>query len=178
MTIILLTLVSATFRLLPHPANFVPITALALFVSAKWGTRRGALALLGSMVLSDLVLGTYDPKLMAVVYGSLVVTALIGRWVGKNISARRIVVGSLASSVFFYLTTNFAVWAFSPWYAHNAAGLIQSYVLAAPFFRNAALGDLLFSGMFFGAYALLRKLSAAPPLIALSPEPVKGARNQ
>ena len=178
MTIILLTLLSVTFRLLPHPANFVPITALALFVSARWGMRRGALALLASMVLSDLFLGTYDPKLMAVVYGSFAVVALVGRWVGKNISVRRVVVGSLGSSLFFYLTTNFAVWAFSPWYAHNIAGLTQSYVLAIPFLRNAALGDLLFSGMFFGAYALLRKLSAAPPLIALSPERVREPHHQ
>jgi hypothetical protein len=178
MTIILLTLISTTFRLLPHPANFVPVTALALFVSARWGMRRGALALLGSMVISDLFLGTYDPKLMAVVYGSFAAIALIGRWVGKNISARRVVVGSLGSSVFFYLTTNFAVWAFSPWYAHNAAGLAQSYILALPFFRNAVLGDLLFSGIFFGVYALYRKLSAAPPLIIPSPEPVRSLRHK
>lgn len=178
MAIILLVLASATFRLLPHPANFAPITALAIFVSARWGARRGVLALLGSMAISDMMLGTYDPKLMAVVYGSFAAAVLIGRWVGKDISAQRIILGSLGSSVFFYLTTNFAVWAFASWYPHTAAGLMQSYVLALPFFRNALSGDLLFSGIFFGAYVILRKLTAAPPLIALNPDLDTSAKHQ
>ena len=164
MAIILLMLASATFRLLPHPANFVPITALAIFVSARWGARRGILALMGAMALSDVVLGTYDLKLMAVVYGSFAAAGLIGYWVGKNISTRRVILGSLASSVFFYLTTNFAVWAISSWYPRTAAGLIESYTLAVPFFRNALFGDLIFSCALFGAYALYKKFSAAPPL--------------
>jgi hypothetical protein len=172
MAILLLMLASATFRLLPHPANFAPITALVIFVSARWGMRRGVLALMGVMAFSDVMLGTYDLKLMAVVYGSFAAAALIGNWVGKNISTRRVILGSLASSTFFYLTTNFAVWAFSPWYARTAAGLAESYVLAVPFFRNALFGDLIFSCALFGAYALYRRFSAAPPLSRLHPVPV------
>lgn len=178
MAIILLTLASATFRLLPHPANFAPITALAIFVSARWGMRRGMLAFLGAMVLSDLALGTYDPKLMAVVYGSFAAAGLIGLWVGRNISARRVVLGSLASSTFFYLATNFAVWAFSPWYPRTFAGLMESYVLAAPFFRNALFGDLFFSAVIFGAYVLYRRFSAAPPIAVLCPKPAPSSHDQ
>lgn len=169
--IILLTLASAAFRLLPHPANFAPITALAIFVSARWGTRRAVLALMGTMAISDVLLGTYDPKLMAVVYGSFAIAALIGRWVGQNISARRVIAGSLSSSIFFYLTTNFAVWAFSSWYSRDIHGLMESYALALPFFRNALFGDLVFSCALFGAFALYRRFSAAPPPLSAEPAP-------
>jgi hypothetical protein len=34
-------------------------------------------------------------------------------------------------------------------------GLITCYGMGVPFFRSAALGDLLYAGAFFGVYALL-----------------------
>ena len=50
------------------------------------------------------------------------------------------------------MVTNYAVWQFSPWYEKSLAGLLESYTLALPFFRNTLLGDLFYSAVLFGAY--------------------------
>jgi hypothetical protein len=67
---------------------------------------------------------------------------------------------SLISSLAFFLITNFAVWAFFSWYPHTFAGLVSCFTLALPFFRNTLLGDLVYSGIFFGAYELMLFLAA------------------
>jgi hypothetical protein len=51
--------------------------------------------------------------------------------------------------------TNFAVWAFGGLYPHSLTGLTECYFLAIPFFRNTLLGDLFYSGAFFGGYELI-----------------------
>jgi hypothetical protein len=65
----------------------------------------------------------------------------------------RIVTASLASSTFFFLTTNFAVWASGTWYPKTLDGLMWAYTLGLPFFRNMMIGDLFFRGVVFGAWA-------------------------
>jgi len=67
----------------------------------------------------------------------------------------------LSSSLIFFLVTNFAVWAFSPLYAANAAGLIKCYVAGLPFLRNMAEGDLFWGLVLFGGYWLAQDIRAA-----------------
>ena len=60
----------------------------------------------------------------------------------------------------FYLITNFAEWLVPTdpvvlKYPQTAAGLVQCYVMALPFFGYTLLGNLAFSAAFFGADALL-----------------------
>ncbi|KKS74674.1 MAG: hypothetical protein UV47_C0010G0012 [Parcubacteria group bacterium GW2011_GWA2_42_80] len=64
-------------------------------------------------------------------------------------------ISSLASSTFFFITTNFAVWASGTWYPKTSAGLLLAYEMGIPFFRNMALGDLVFSGVMFGAWIIM-----------------------
>ena len=144
-------------RIFPHAPNFTPIGALALFVGAFLArTHKAALLLpLLAMFLSDLFIGFYDVKLMLVVYGSFLVYGVIGMFVTKS---RYAGLGSIGGAVFFYLATNFAVWAFSPFYSHNIQGLLLSYEMALPFFRFTLLGDVFFSAIFFGAYELVTAL--------------------
>lgn len=51
-------------------------------------------------------------------------------------------VQALASSLFFYLWTNFGVW-LQGWYPATPAGLAQSYWLGLPFLKFNLLGNLL-----------------------------------
>lgn len=150
-------LASIAVRLSPHTPNFTPVGALALFVGAYLAPRYrwGLLLPILLMFLSDLFIGFYDPKLMAVVYGSFLMYGVIGMFVSKQKNAQAILLGSIGGAVFFYLATNFAVWAFSPWYPHNIQGLLLSYEMALPFFRFTLLGDVFFSALFFGAYEFL-----------------------
>ena len=53
-------LVAAASRLIPHPPNFIPVAALALFGGASFASKRAAFFVpLAGLFLSDLVLGFY-----------------------------------------------------------------------------------------------------------------------
>jgi hypothetical protein len=66
---------------------------------------------------------------------------------------------ALASSVSFFVISNFAVWAAYDMYPKNLGGLMTSYTLAVPFFRSALAGDLLFTAAFFATPVALSALS-------------------
>src|SRR6185503_8810753 len=73
----------------------------------------------------------------------------------------RISVGALGASVLFFMVSNFGVWAQGKLYAHTWEGLVSCYQMALPFFRNTFLGDLIYSALLFGAYALCARLVLA-----------------
>ena len=143
-------------RLLPHIPNFTPLGAFALFVGVFVARKHwwGLLLPLLAMFLSDLFIGFYDFKLMAVVYGSFLTYTGFGILVAKRKSITTVLLGSIGGATLFYLVTNFAVWAFSTWYPHTVSGLLLSYTLALPFFKYTILGDLFFTSVLFGVYEL------------------------
>ena len=64
-----LILFAAASRLIPHPPNFSPIVAIALFGGAYFSDKRLAFVVpLTAMFLSDLVIGLHT--LLPVIYGS------------------------------------------------------------------------------------------------------------
>ena len=143
-------------RLLPHPANFTPVAAIALFggyfLPKKW-----ALILpLSIMLVSDFFIGFYDLRLMAVVYAGIALVGLTGLFIRKRRQLITVITATLFSSLAFFLLTNLAVWLFSSWYPHTLSGLMFCYTLAVPFFKNTLMGDLFFVGALFGAYELIK----------------------
>lgn len=139
-------------RVLPHPANFTPIAAVALFGGAIL-PRRWAIALpLVAMVISDLMIGLHP--LIMFTWGSFAVIALISSYRFKTISASNVVVGSLGASILFFIVTNFGVFVEGRLYTSSLQGLAQCYINALPFFRNTLVGDIVYSALLFGAYAL------------------------
>lgn len=154
-------ILSIAARLLPHPANFTPMAALALFtgVYASRVSKWYLLAPLGAMLVSDVFVGFYEWKIMAVVYGSFLAIGLFGLLV-RMFEARlqTVMLGTLAGSILFYLTTNFAVWAFSGMYSLTFDGLMLSYTMALPFLKFTLLGDLFYVSLFFGIYELATSL--------------------
>ena len=152
--LLLFSAATVLLRLLPHPANFAPVTALALF-TGTYCTRFSRWMLIvpiGAMVISDIFIGTYDWRIMSAVYGSFLVVGAIGIYVGKHKRLRSVLFSSISASIIFYLTTNFAVWLFGTLYPATLEGLMTSYLMALPFFRNTFLGDLFYVAVFFGAY--------------------------
>ena len=143
-------------RLIPHPPNFTPVGALALFAGIYLARKsRWALLLpLAVIFLTDLAIGFYDTKLMLVVYGSFLFYGVFGLLVKNKKNIGAITLATLAGSFLFYLITNFAVWAFSPLYASTLEGLMLSYTMGLPFLKYTLLGDLFFVGLFVGAYEL------------------------
>lgn len=139
-------------RLLPHYWNFTPMIAIALFCGAYMGRRYSLSVPLIAMILGDLIIGFYNPLVMASVYASIALGGLLGTVLKGRVKILPIAGISLLSSIIFYIVTNAAVWAFSGMYPVTGSGLIASYVAAVPFFKNMIVGDLWYSFMFFGAY--------------------------
>lgn len=164
---LILVLVGVTYRILPHPANFAPVAAIALF-SGFYFRRYFLFIPTLAMLASDFFIGFYDWKLMAVVYLGILFASFLGILLRERKSILVLLGYSLLGSVFFYLSTNFAVWAFGNWYPHNLQGLTECYLLAVPFFRNTIAGDLFYSSIIFGLYELAiqpkEKLSFLPKL--------------
>jgi len=156
--LVLLSVSSVVLRLLPHAPNFAPIGALALFAGLYATRKRLLLTPIIVMLVSDVFVGFYDWKIMLVVYLGFLAYAAIGRIVKNNKSVFTVIGGTFAGALLFYLTTNFAVWAFSGMYPHTLQGLILCYEMALPFFRNSLMGDLFYMGAFVGAYELAIKI--------------------
>ncbi len=146
-------------RITPHMPNVVPIAALAIWSGAYLPKRWGWSVPVVAMLASDGIVGFYDTRLMIVVYGSFIVSTIIGWGVRGRFKPTRVLIATLGSSVFFFLSTNFAVWALSHWYAHTPSGLMLAYTYGLPFFRNTLLGDLSYSATFFGVYELVIHLT-------------------
>jgi hypothetical protein len=156
MVLVAMILAAGLSRLLPHPPNLASVTAVALFGGAYLSdTRMAFLVPLAALFLSDLVLGFYHH--MAVVYFRFALIVWIGHWLRTNRSAPRILSAALASSILFFVTTNFDVWAFGSMYPKTVDGLLACYVAAIPFFWNTLQGDLLFTVLLFGGFVLLER---------------------
>lgn len=151
-----LVVIAASLRILPHPDNFVPVAAVALFGGAVLPRRLALFVPLSVMVLSDLVIGWHD--LVAVTWGSYALIALAASFWLRKVSFGRTVVLTLGSALFFFVATNFAVWVTSGMYPHTWAGLGQCFTMALPFFRNSLMSDLFFVAVLFGAYYLAVQL--------------------
>ncbi len=150
-------------RLVPHAPNFTPLAASALFAAAVFRVRMLSLAVpLIAMALSDSVLGSYDWRVMGVVYAAIALPAGMALCAGRLRSPLAVLCLALSSSVVFFLSTNFAVWAFGTMYTHDVAGLSTCYVAALPFFQIRLGGDLWWTCALLGGHQLFRALLAIP----------------
>ena len=158
---------AALSRLLPHPPNFSPVEAVALFGGAYFAKRSVALWVpLLAMLVSDLALGVINGGVYAdyflsagfvLVYACIALSTVLGFGLRGRVTSGRVIGYSLLGSVLFFLVTNFGAWLASPLYAQDAAGLVAAYVAGVPFFQNTVLGTLFYSALMFGAFATLRQ---------------------
>jgi hypothetical protein len=144
---------AAALRLVPHPPNFSPIDAMALFSGAYVGRRALAfVAPIAALFVSDLFLGFYAG--MNFVYASVALVVLLGWWIAQRRTTMRIVAAALGGSVAFFAITNFGMWLFSGYYPLTTAGLVTCYTAAIPFFQNTVAGDLFYTAVLFGGFGL------------------------
>lgn len=147
-----IVILAVVMRMLPHWPNFTPLAAMALFAGTWMKRKELAFAIpVAAMLISDIFLGFHQT--MIAVYASFMIIVLLGFYLRRNVKVHTVIMASLASSVIFFVITNFAVWMSGMvGYPMTAGGLLQSYVAAIPFFRNAILGDLLYNAVFFGSF--------------------------
>ena len=147
-------------RLLPHPPNFVPITALALFGGVYLDKKHTFIVPIAAMLISDYFIGFYTGMLW--VYGSFLAIGLLGLWLRNHQCIVRTIASTLAGSVLFFAVTNFGVWISSQvTYPHTVTGLVECYGAAIPFFRNTLLGDAVYVGALFGLYEFAKRFIPA-----------------
>lgn len=161
-----LIVVAALTRLLPHPPNFSPVAAIALFGGACFASKHWALLVpLLAMLLSDIALGLWhDGGYSAylggtsfwLVYACIAASCVLGFGLRGRIGGARVLGYSLAGSVLFFVVTNFGAWLVSPLYPKDFGGLMAAYVAGIPFFKWTVLGTLFYAAILFGGFALLR----------------------
>ena len=121
-----------------------------------------------ALVISNVALPGYDSTAMAlVVYVSFACPVLFGSLV-KRQGWVAVIGGSLASSLIFFATTNFATWALTQLYPHTLAGLTTCYIAALPFYRWMPVGDVVWSiGLFTVLVAVSRIQQLVQPVQAI-----------
>ncbi len=152
----------AICRLLPHPYNFTPIGAMALFGGTYLKDKRLAFGIpLLSLLVSDLLLQIIQPGSAFYegwlwVYASIAIITPLGFYLRKKVQRQTIMVASLVSSLLFFFLTNFGVWLGGSLYPNTMEGLVNCYIMAIPFFGGTVMGDLFYNFILFGVYALVK----------------------
>jgi hypothetical protein len=161
-TILALALIvfAAVLRIVPHPWNFAPIGAIALFSGAMIPDKRLALFFpLLTLVAGDLFIGFH--KLIPLVYGSTLVSVALGFLLRDRKTLGRIAGVTMLGAIQFFLVTNFGVWLLLGTFPKSAAGLVACYIAGAPLFWNTLAGDALYVTLLFGGFALAERLFPA-----------------
>ncbi len=148
-------LLAVATRFLPHPLAFTPVGAALLFFGAR-GSRRTMWIPLSLLAASDIYLTvarysyplTVDHLVTWVWYAAVMLGASM--WLRRGARAIHIAAAALATSLSFFVISNFAVWAvWGDLYPRTWQGLAACYVAAVPFFRNQLVADMFFTAVMF-----------------------------
>ena len=154
---IVVVVLGACARLVPHPWNFTPMVAISLFAgSHARKVSTGVLATLLALALSDAVLGFYSG--FWYVYAAALIPVFLGKLIRERSGAGVIAAAAVVSSLSLFLITNLMVWATGNMYPHTIAGLSACFLAGIPFYRNQILGDAFYTTAIFGGYALIHRL--------------------
>ena len=147
---IVLILILAFARLIPHPPNFTPIIAVAIMSGYFFkNINLSFLTLIIAMFVSDLFIGFYENVIF--VYASLLLITFVFYKIAKKINFKNLFVYGFVGSLIFFIVSNFGVWALgSPGvndiaYDKSLNGLMECYILAIPFFGNTFLSTVIFA---------------------------------
>ncbi len=161
----LFVVVAIAVRFLPHPWMFTPVAASLLFFGAR-GSKRQLWIPLVLFAVSDIILTkivysftfSWDHFVTWAWYAAVI---WLGTRLRENAGTVPVIGASLASSISFFLLSNAAVWACWNMYPKNVGGLMTSYIMGLPFFRNAIAGDLLFTAIMFATPVAIQALTRA-----------------
>ena len=160
-----------------HWYNLAPLASLGLFSGAIIKDKRLAFSItLVAQFISDIYIGLFTQYQgfygvdQFFVYGGMLLVTLLGTGMGQP-KALKVFGYSILGTAIFFLVSNFGVWVkievtgdiFG--YGTGLKGLGTTFLMALPFyskmgttlFFNSFLGDIVGSGVLFGAYALLRQ---------------------
>lgn len=152
-----LIILGLSARLFPHPANFAPIGAIALFGGLYLPKKWALIVPLLAVYISDLFIGMYHPVMMLGVYSSFALMTYLATLAREQKNISTLVTLTLIGSIVFFIVTNAVVWGFGTMYPKTMTGLMTSYEMALPFFRNTLLSDFMYMGIFVGIMESVKK---------------------
>ncbi|MCZ2102165.1 MAG: hypothetical protein LC107_11570 [Chitinophagales bacterium] len=164
-----LIVLAAFSRVIPHMANFSPLGAIGLFGAAHFTKRWQAFLVpiaatwLSDLFINNVIYAQYYPSFTWFYqgfywqYGSYLLITLAGIFIFKKVNTKSVFTGALASSTIFFLVSNFGVWASGTMYPMNLGGLTTCFAAGIPFLKGTMLGDLFYSCVLFGTFALAQK---------------------
>ncbi len=160
----LMVLMASVSRLVPHPPNFTPIGAIALFGGAYFLKRWTAFIIplislwISDLVISNIVYAQYHDGFVWFYkgfywnYGSFLLIVFMGILLLKKVKATSVIAASLSASLVFFIISNLGVWYSSLIYPPTFTGLLACYSAGIPFFGNTLMGDAFYSGILFGSF--------------------------
>jgi uncharacterized protein DUF6580 len=166
---VLLICAATLYRLLPHPDNFAPLSAIAICGGMYLSRRMSLIVVLGMVLVTDFSEnllkhhGTYGIMPFEALghYVGFLAAILLGWWIRPHKNVWTVTGGTIAASCLFYLITNFVCWIDNPLYPKTLAGLLQCYTVGTPgwpstisFFLKTLASDLIFTGLFVAAAEL------------------------
>ena len=170
-TLVLLSIImiAAVARLFPHPWNCTPIAAMALFGGVYFKDKRTAfivtiVALIVTDILTMLFINnkftTISQSLFSWLELSIIFSfsfaVVLGIIIRKKTNIITVAGASIISTTLFFLITNFVCWIGSTIYPQTMQGLLTCYDAGLLFYRNNLIGDLVYSGLLFGSFYLIR----------------------
>ncbi len=153
--VIILTLFAVFSRLMPHPPNFTPLLAIALYSGFSFKNKFLFIIPLTGMLISDFFLGYYSSIIW--VYLSLLIMFYLGYILSSKYSFKNLILLSSVSSVLFFVVSNFGVW-LGGWYGYDFSGFITCYIAAIPFFHNTLFSTIIYASIFHFSYKYSAKI--------------------
>ncbi len=135
-------LIAALSRLVNHHWNFTAVGAATFAFVLLFPTDKKVFFIpLVSLLVSDLILGFHDTMLF--VYGGYMLAVLPFMMITTTSSKLQKVMTVLSGSLVFFMVSNFGVWFAGQMYPQTVAGLIETFVMGLPFYKNQFLSDIL-----------------------------------
>lgn len=167
---ILLALVAALARLIPHIPNFTPVESLTLFSTAYILRKRWAFVLsvtllyISDFIINNTVARSFFPDHEGMVWFSqymiftvvaMAMIVLVSSKFLRKINVGNVILSVLIASVIFFIVTNFGSWVGEKSiYTRDLNGLMTSFAAGLPFFRSSLISNLLFSAILFGGFEM------------------------
>lgn len=124
--------VAVIFRIIPHPFNFTPVVAIALFGGAKFSDKKWAVLIpVISMFIGDIFLSLMNHYMLFhdtifFVYGSILLIIFLGRNLQGKLNVGKTALFTLAASILFFVITNIGVWLFGAYIASMPKVLLNA----------------------------------------------------
>jgi|SRR5680860_226625 len=169
--VILLIAMAVGWRIVNFNYHIAPnleiVTAVSVLAAVTLGFRAAIIVPITTMIVSDLIIG--NSSIYIATWSSFAIIGVFAVLLKKlNQKPKAQILYSVgfaaASSFFFFIVTNFGVWA-QGWYPATFAGLMESYTMAIPFYRTMLIGNLIIVPSTIAIWQVVRAHQTAKNLV-------------